>query len=33
MEDGKRTYRMIPGKPSHTSYGTDLFATLEENIK
>ena len=33
MEDGKRTYRMIEGKPSHTSYGTDLFAELEENIK
>lgn len=24
-EDGSRTYRMIPGEPSHTSYGTDLF--------
>lgn len=23
--DGTRTYRIIPGEPSHTSYGTDLF--------
>lgn len=24
-EDGERTFRMVPGEPSHTSYGTDLF--------
>lgn len=31
-EGGKRTYRMLPGEPSHTSYGTDLFQTLEESL-
>lgn len=28
-EDGVRTYKMVPGEPSHTSYGTDLFRALE----
>ena len=33
-EDGTRTYRIIPGEPSHTSYGTDLFyQALKEDTK
>ena len=28
-EDGSRTYHMIEGEPSYTSYGTDLFKVLE----
>lgn len=24
-EDGERTFRMVPGEPGHTSFGTDLF--------
>ena len=28
QENGTRTFHMIPGKPSHTSYGTDLFRKL-----
>lgn len=28
-EDGERTYRMLPGEPEYTSYGTDLFQVLE----
>lgn len=31
-EDGERTFRMLPGEPSHTSYGTDLFKMLVEDI-
>lgn len=31
--DGERTFRMLPGEPSHTSYGTDLFKALVEDIK
>jgi len=29
-DDGARTFRMIPGAPSSTSYGTDLFKILED---
>ena len=29
-QDGTRTYRILPGAPEHTSYGTDLFKVLEE---
>ena len=32
QEDGTRTYKMVPGAPSHTSYGTDLFRVLEEKL-
>lgn len=32
QEDGTRTYRMIPGEPGYTSYGTDLFKVLEESF-
>ena len=28
--EGERTYRMLPGEPEYTSYGTDLFKVLEE---
>ena len=31
-EDGTRTYRMVLGEPSHTSYGTDLFEALEKDL-
>lgn len=31
-EDGTRTFKMIPGEPGYTSYGTDLFKALEEEI-
>lgn len=31
-DDGTRTFRMLPGEPSHTSYGTDLFKMLEEDM-
>ena len=27
-EDGTRTFRMLPGEPHYTSYGTDLFQKL-----
>ena len=27
-EDGTRTFRIIPGEPNYTSYGTDLFEAL-----
>lgn len=29
-QDGTRTYRILPGAPEHTSYGTDLFKVLED---
>lgn len=32
QEDGTRTYKMVPGEPSHTSYGTDLFRLLEDEL-
>ena len=32
QEDGTRTFKMIAGKPSYTSYGTDLFAVLEREL-
>ncbi|MBQ9701006.1 MAG: hypothetical protein IJV71_10360 [Lachnospiraceae bacterium] len=32
LDDGSRTFHMIPGKPSHTSFGTDLFKILEDEI-
>lgn len=32
QEDGTRTFKMIPGKPSYTSYGTDLFEVLEREL-
>ncbi len=32
QEDGTRTYKMVPGAPSHTSYGTDLFQVLEDEL-
>ena len=28
-ENGTRTYKMLKGEPSHTSFGTDLFKVLE----
>lgn len=31
-EDGEKTFRMLPGEPSHTSYGTDLFKLLVEDM-
>ena len=31
-EDGERTFRMLPGEPSHTSYGADLFKLLVEDM-
>lgn len=31
-EDGRRTFRMLPGKPEYTSYGMDLFKVLEEDL-
>lgn len=31
-EGGERTYRMLPGEPSYTSYGTDLFQILENSL-
>lgn len=31
-EDGARTFRMVQGEPAYTSYGTDLFKVLEDNI-
>ncbi len=31
-EDGTRTFRMVQGEPAYTSYGTDLFKVLEDNI-
>jgi DNA mismatch repair ATPase MutS len=30
--DGARTYRMLPGEPGYTSYGTDLFEILESEL-
>jgi len=30
--DGARTYRMLPGEPCYTSYGTDLFQILESEL-
>lgn len=33
LESGERTFRMIPGRPTSTSYGTDLFRALEEELK
>lgn len=29
---GARTYRMLPGEPGYTSYGTDLFEILESEL-
>lgn len=29
MENGTRTYRMLTGEPTYTSFGTDLFKVLE----
>lgn len=31
--DGKRTYKILPGEPGNTSFGTDLFARLEEELE
>lgn len=31
-EDGTRTFKMLPGEPGYTSYGTDLFKELEEEV-
>ncbi len=31
-EDRTRTFRMVQGEPAYTSYGTDLFKVLEDNI-
>ena len=31
-ENGKRTYKILPGEPGVTSYGTDLFAKLIEKL-
>lgn len=31
-DDGTRTFKMVPGEPGYTSYGTDLFKALEEEI-
>lgn len=31
-QDGARTYRMLPGEPGYTSYGTDLFQILESEL-
>lgn len=31
-ENGKRTYKILPGEPGVTSYGTDLFAKLVEKL-
>jgi len=28
-ENGTRTFKMLPGEPTHTSFGTDLFKVLE----
>ncbi len=28
LEDGTRTYHMLPGEPNYTSYGTDLFQAV-----
>ena len=28
-ENGTRTFKMLPGEPTYTSYGTDLFQVLE----
>ncbi len=30
-DDGTRTFKMMPGKPEYTSYGTDLFNKLWQN--
>lgn len=30
MENGTRTYRMLTGEPTYTSFGTDLFKVLEK---
>ena len=30
-ENGTRTFKMLPGEPTYTSFGTDLFKVLEEN--
>jgi len=30
MENGTRTYRMLVGEPTYTSFGTDLFKVLEK---
>ena len=29
-ENGTRTFKMLPGEPTYTSFGTDLFKVLEE---
>lgn len=31
-EDGTRTFKMLPGEPCYTSYGTDLFKELEDKV-
>ena len=31
-DDGTRTFKMLPGEPGYTSYGTDLFKELEEEV-
>ncbi|MFG6392822.1 MAG: hypothetical protein K1W24_01325 [Lachnospiraceae bacterium] len=31
-DDRTRTFKMVPGEPGYTSYGTDLFKALEEEI-
>ena len=28
-ENGTRTFKMLPGEPTYTSFGTDLFKVLE----
>lgn len=33
LENGKRTFHMIPGKPHYSSYGTDLFQYMIEDCK
>ena len=30
-EDGTRTFHMVPGAPSHTSYGIELFESMIKN--